>query len=74
MENKVDLLESLLLSSADHRKTSIELFKLKALDKTSIALSALVSRLIAFIFFFIFFLLVSFGIALRLGGLLGKSW
>ena len=74
MEDKANLLESLLERGEEFSKTSLELLKLKALDKLSGVLSTIASRLIALITFFMFFLLGTIGISLWLGEILGKSW
>jgi hypothetical protein len=74
MEDKANLLESLLERGEEFSKTSLDLLKLKALDKTSEVLSTIASRLIATIIFFMFFLFGTIGISLWLGEILGKSW
>jgi len=74
MEDKANILESLLERSEEYGKTSLELLKLKVLDKSTGVISTIVSRVIAIIIFFIFFLLVTIGISLWLGEIMGKSW
>lgn len=74
MEEKPNLFESLLESAEEYSKTSIELFKLKTVDKVSDVVSSAVSRAIACIFFLLFFLMGSVGLALWLGDILGKIW
>ncbi len=74
MEDESNPVESLLESAAVYSKTSFELLKLKGIDKTSVALSSIISRIAALIFICAFLLVGSTGIALWLGELLGKVW
>jgi len=74
MEDKSNSLESLLERGEEYGKTSLELLKLKVLDKSAEVFSTVVSRLTAIIIFFIFFLLGTIGISLWLGEILGKPW
>ena len=72
MEEKAKLLESLLNSATDYGKTTIELVKLKALDKTSDVVSSVVPHSVVLIVLSSFMLFLNLGIALWLGDLLGK--
>ena len=72
MEEKANILESLLGRAEEYGKTSLELFKLKALDKTLGVVSSIISRTVAFIF--TFFLMGTIGVAYLLGDVLGKLW
>jgi len=74
MEDKANLLESLLERGEEFGKTSLELLKLKVLDKSAEAISTIVSRVVAIILFIMFFLMGTVGISLWLGEILGKSW
>ena len=74
MEENENFLGALLERAGEYSKTTIELVKLKTLDKTSGAVASIVSRLIAVIFLFMFFLMGSIGLSLWLGDILGKSW
>lgn len=74
MEENENVLGALLERAGEYGKTTIELVKLKTLDKTSGAVSSIVSRLIAIIILFMFFLMGSIGLSLWLGDILGKSW
>ena len=74
MEDKANFLESLLERGEEFGKTSLELLKLKVLDKSAEALSTIVSRVVAIIIFIMFFLMGTIGISLWLGEILGKSW
>jgi hypothetical protein len=74
MEDLTDIFESFLEKAKEYSKTSIELLKLKALEKTSGVISSIISRIAVIIFIFMFFLLGNIGISLWLGEILGKSW
>ena len=64
----------LFQKAEDYGKTSIELMKLKTIDKTSEVISSLVSQLIVAIIALMFMLFISIGIALWIGDMLGKSY
>jgi len=74
MENKPSLLESLFERAEEYGKTSLELIKLKALDKTSDLASSFVSRLTVTFSLTAFLVMVSLGVAIWLGEILGKPW
>ncbi len=73
MEENESPLETLLERAEEYGKTTIELVKLKTLDKTADTVASVVSRLIAFVIIFMFFLIVSIGISLWLGEILGRT-
>jgi hypothetical protein len=72
MEDIKNSLDSLLDSVEEYGKTSIELLKLKTLDKTSDVASTIISRAIAIFILFMFFLIITIGIAIWLGEIIGK--
>jgi len=74
MEDNTKIIESLLEKATEFGRTSIDLTKLKALDKTSDVVSSFLpySMVIAILSTFLFFL--SLGIALWLGEIIGKSY
>jgi hypothetical protein len=74
MEEKPNLLGSLLDVATDYGETSIELVKLKVLDKTTDVVSSLVPLSIVIVFFLSFLLFVNLGIAFWLGEILGKTF
>lgn len=74
MEDQANLIESLIEKGEQYGKTSLELLKLKTLDKSADVTSTLVSWLIVVIFAVLFFLILNIGVALWLGDLLGKSY
>lgn len=74
MEDKMSFIEPLFERAEAYGKTSLELFKLKALDKTTEIVSTGISRGITVMVFSIFLLFINIGVALWLGDLLGKSY
>ncbi len=74
MEVKSNLIEPLLEKAEAYGKTSFELLRLKALDKTADVASTLASRSLLTIVLSLFVLTINIGIALWLGDLLGKHY
>jgi hypothetical protein len=72
MEENANLLELLLERATDYVKTSIELVKLKALDKTADLVSSIIPISVFILLISAFLLFLNLGIALWLGELLGK--
>jgi len=74
MEYQENLIESLIEKGEQYGKTTLELIKLKALDKSADVSSTLISWVIVIVFTVLFFLILNIGIALWIGELLGKSY
>lgn len=74
MEDQTGTIESLLERAAEYGKTSFELAKLKALDKTSDVVSTIASHYIVIIFISSFMLFINLGLAFWLGEILGKIY
>ena len=74
MDEQSGIIESLIAKGEQYGKTTLELLKLKTLDKSADVVSNLVSWLIVVIFAVLFFLILNIGIALWIGELLGKSF
>jgi len=74
MDEQSGLIESLIAKGEQYGKTTLELLKLKTLDKSADVASNLVSWLIVVIFAVLFFLILNIGVALWIGELLGKSY
>lgn len=74
MEDKTSFIEPLLEKVEEYGKTSFELIKFKALDKTAGVVSTVASRSFALLSVFMFILIASVGLALWIGNLLGESW
>lgn len=74
MENKMTFIEPLFERAEAYGKTSYELIKLKAVDKTSEVVSTFVSRGAVILVLSMFIVIVNIGVALFLGDILGKSY
>jgi hypothetical protein len=74
MENKIHFIEPLLERVEEYGKTSFELFKLNAVDKTAAVVSTSVSRGLAILVLFMFLLIANIGLSLWLGCLLGRVY
>lgn len=72
MEENTKLLESLLERATEYGKTSFELVKLKAIDKTTDVVSSMVPHSVVFVLIASFLLFLNLGIAFWLGEILGK--
>ena len=72
MEDNSKLLESLLNSATEYGKTTVELVKLKALDKTSDIVSSVIPHAIVLVLLISFVIFLNLGIAFWLGEILGK--
>ncbi len=74
METKSTLIESLFEKAEAYAKTNLNLFKLKAIDKSADAVSTIVSTLAVIIFILLTTIMLSIGLALWIGELIGKSY
>jgi hypothetical protein len=74
MEDNAKLIDSLLKNVVKYGKTSFELVKLKALDKTTEVVSRAIPYSIAFILVALFLLFFNLGLAFWLGGILGEIY
>jgi len=74
MEEQSGLIDALIEKGEQYGKTTLELLKLKTLDKSADVTSNLVSWLIVFVFAVLFFLILNIGVALWIGELFGKSY
>jgi len=72
MEDNVKLIEALLEKVVDYGKTTYELEKLKALDKSSDVASSLIPHTAVFVLIASFLLFINFGLAIWLGEILGR--
>ena len=72
MEEKSNLIESLIERATDYGKTSYELLKLKAIDKTSDVVSTVIPYSFVFLMIAAFMLFFNLGLAFWLGEILGK--
>ena len=74
MENQSTPVESLIDRVKNYVETRIDLLRLKAIDKSSSFLSFFISLIVVILISFISVILLSVGIALLLGDLLGKLY
>lgn len=74
MKETAKLIKSLLESTVEYGKTSFELAKLKALDKTSDVVSTMIPHTIVIVLIASFMLLFNLGLAFLLGEILGKIY
>jgi hypothetical protein len=74
MENNAKLIESLLERTAEYGKTTLELTKLKTIEKTSDVVSSIIPHSAVFVLFASFLLFLNLGVAFWLGGILGNTF
>lgn len=74
MENNSTTIEMLFEKAENYTRTTIELAKLNAIDKTSDVISSLLSRLAVSIVIVLFIFFLTIGFSLWIGELLGKSY
>ncbi len=67
-------IEALFEKAEDYGKTTIELLKLKAVDRSADFVSTIAAHIVTFIVVALFTFIVSIGAALWLGELLGKNY
>ena len=73
MEDQELTAETLFEKTKCYTNTSIELYKLKAIDKSADMISTLVKRLTLAVFFIFCFLFLNAGLALWIGETLGST-
>ncbi len=73
MEDTSKMLESLIEKATEYGQTSFRLVKLKALDKTTEAVSTLIPCLVVLLFFLSFMLFLNIGLAFWIGEIFGKT-
>jgi hypothetical protein len=74
MEDNGNMIEKLLERVTELGKTSLELYKLKIVEKTSEVVSIIVPRAIVFILLASFLFFLNLGLALWLGKLMGNTF
>lgn len=74
MEANLNRLETLLEEVTELGKTSLELIKLKSVEKSADVVSSVVPHAIVFILFSSFMLFLNLGLAFLLGKLLGNTF
>lgn len=74
MENQPNNFESLFEKAGDYLETRMELWKLKATQKSSDVISTVAASLISICILMLFIILLNIGLALVLGEWLGKPY
>lgn len=74
IETQPNMIELLVERAFDYGKISLELAKLKAVDKTSSVVSSALSQVVIYFFVFSFLLFLNLGLAIWFGELLGRSY
>jgi hypothetical protein len=74
MEDQKNQMELLFEKASDYLETRLDLFKLKATQKSTDVISSLASRLILILIISLVVFMVNIGLALLLGEALGKSY
>src|SRR6218665_2385017 len=74
MKDKVIIVEMLVEKMEQYAKTSFELYKLKAIDKGTDVFSSFISRGVIITIIALFFLLITIGLCLYMGEILGKTY
>jgi Na+/melibiose symporter-like transporter len=74
MEEKINFIEPIFQRVENYGKTSYQLLKLKAVDKTAVVVSTLASKGIIIYTLTMFIVIANIGVALWLGQLLGKTY
>jgi len=72
MEEHANKIEALFERVTEYGKTSLELYKLKTVEKTAEVVSSVVPQAIVFILFSSFLLFLNLGLALWLGQIIGN--
>ena len=74
MQDQAKMIETLLEDATEYGKTSLEIVKLKAVDKSSEVISSLVFQTILFVLAISFIVFVNLGLAIWIGKLLGQLY
>jgi hypothetical protein len=74
MENQESLIGTLFEKAGQYSKTSVELYKLKAIDKSADVIATFSARLAIMLFISLFFLILNIGVSLWVGESLGKMY
>lgn len=74
METPTRSIEALVERVEQYSKSSIELYRLKAINTSADVISTLAAKLAVITFFTLFFLILNIGLVLWIGDLLGKSY
>lgn len=73
MTDNVNMFEALYEKAVDYAKTSFELNKLKAIEKTADVVSSFIPHTVVFVLISFFVLSLNLGMAYWIGDMLGKA-
>ena len=74
MQDQAKMIETLLEDATEYGKTSLEIVKLKAVDKSSEVISSIVFQTILYVLVISFIVFVNLGLAIWIGKLLGQLY
>ena len=74
MESETNLIEELIEKTVEYGKSSLELAKLKTLDKTSDVVSSFLAHSVVIVILFSFMLFLNLGLALWIGKIMGEIY
>jgi len=74
MEDKETLIESLFEKAEMYAKTNFELYKLHAIDKSADIVSTIAAKMAIFSMVLITFILLTIGLSLWIGDMLGRTY
>jgi len=74
MQDQAKMIETLLEDATEYGKTSLEIVKLKAVDKSSEVISSIVFQTILYVLVTSFIVFVNLGLAIWIGKLLGQLY
>ncbi|MEO8086798.1 MAG: phage holin family protein [Bacteroidota bacterium] len=74
MDNQATPIETLFEKTEGYVKTTIDLFRLRAIDKSADVISTFVSKIAFVLIGFFILVILNIGLALWLGEVLGKSY
>jgi len=74
MNNNATQVEALFEKAENYSKTTIELYKLNAVNKSAEIISSMAAQLVFCFFVALFILIITIGLSLWIGELLGKDY
>lgn len=74
METHKEAIEQLIERAEEFGKSTVELYRLKTIDKTADVVSSIATRAIVMFVFVLFFVILNIGMALWIGSLVGKTY
>lgn len=74
MEDRANLFEEIVENAVEYGKSSLELAKLRVLDKTMDVVSSFMANSVVVVIMFVFMLFLNLGFALWIGKILGEIY